>query len=58
MTDYTPLELIHDIETHGVGVTDWEKGFVDSMSTKLGRDGKISPDQLAKLQEIHEDRVG
>lgn len=55
---YTPHELIDDIEAHGKDLTSWELGFVDKVSTWIGRGYGIKPETVDKLREIHEQRVG
>lgn len=49
-------QMISDIEARESKLSDWERGFVDSISSSMVRHGRITDTQDAKLTEIW-DRV-
>jgi len=53
----TPDEInmmLADIEQRESKLSDWERSFVDDISTKLGRGGSLTSGQDNKLQQIWE----
>jgi len=56
--DYTPSELIADIEKYGRNLSEWEIGYVDKMGALLGKGKSLHPGAIEKLKEIHDQRVG
>lgn len=58
MTSYSYQELLEDIERHGRNLTEWEAGFVDSVSKHMGSGKSLSPRQAEILKRIHTEKVG
>lgn len=50
-------ELIRQLDEHGVGLTAWEIGFVESMLDALEEAGELTPGQRSKAEQIAEQRV-
>lgn len=48
------LQIIQDCEARESQLSDWERGFIDSLSTQLAKGGRMSPAQQAKLDAIWE----
>lgn len=46
-------DMIEEIEDRGVGLTDWEDQFIDSVSDKE----TLSPKQREIIDRIHEEKV-
>ncbi|MEX2282253.1 MAG: hypothetical protein WEE89_07200 [Gemmatimonadota bacterium] len=49
-------QMIADCEKREGKLSDWERGYLDSLSVQLGRGQALTPKQDAKLTEIW-DRV-
>lgn len=50
------LGMLDDIDNDGVGLTDWEIEFLDSMLSKpLGE--RLSERQMKLIERIHKERV-
>lgn len=58
LDDYTPADIVADIENHGVNLNDWERKFVSDIARKLEKGWTLTEKQIEKLKAIHEDRVG
>lgn len=57
MNDHNLHRLIDDIEQLGENLTEWEVGFVDSISRRIGEDKPLTDKQRAQLLKIHAERV-
>jgi hypothetical protein len=57
-TDYSPAELVSDIENHASEkLNDWERKFISDIATQLSKGWSLSDKQIAKLKDIHENYV-
>jgi hypothetical protein len=56
MTDWTSeyLQLITDCENREERLSDWERGFVDSIKSQLAKGKTLSTKQIDRLDEIWE----
>lgn len=57
MKNFSPAEMIADLEKHGQNLSEWETTFVDSLSQQLRQGRSLSPKQFDKLKKIHEEKV-
>ena len=48
------LTLIEDCEKRESKLSDWERGFIDSVRAKLEKDGQLSDKQVGVLESIWE----
>lgn len=48
------IELIDDCEKRESRLTDWERGFVDSLRSQIERDRRPTSKQVEALDEIWE----
>lgn len=46
--------MLDDVEKRESKLNDWERGFIDSVQTKLGRGRSLTEKEDAKLTEIWE----
>lgn len=44
--------MIEDCEKRESKLSDWERGFIDSISEQFARHGGLTPKQYARLEEI------
>jgi len=56
MSDWTSeyVQLIDDCEARESRLTDWDRGFLDSVRQRLVLGCSLSPKQIEKLDEIWE----
>lgn len=56
MTDWTSeyLQLLQDCEKRESRLTDWERGFIDSLSTQIASGRRPTPKQIETLDNIWE----
>ncbi len=53
-----PAEMLSDIQSArvaksgGIKLTEWEEEFVENMAKRFASNGTLSPNQLAKLEQI------
>lgn len=45
------------VDEQGSDLTQWEIDFVESLTSQLLGGGRLSPKQVARLEQIKEDRV-
>lgn len=50
--------MIEDCEKRESKLTDWERGFIDSLDNQLVNDRALSPKQIEKLDAIWERVTG
>lgn len=48
------LTMVEDCEARESRMTDWERGFIDSLKTRLCAGGPLSEEQARKLDEVWE----
>lgn len=48
------LAMIQDCENRESKLTDWERSFIDSISTRLGNDNRLTTKQEELLEQIWE----
>lgn len=52
-----PAIIQHYLETLGTSVlTDWERGFVESIAEQFDKRGTLSPKQTATLRKIYDEK--
>jgi hypothetical protein len=49
--------LLDDIDNNGSSLTDWEIDFVEDMLRKTDNMERLTVNEAAKLQEIHDERT-
>lgn len=47
-------QMVKDCENRESKLTDWERGFIDSISKQLAEGRRLSDNQAARLDEIWE----
>jgi len=52
----TYAAMLEKVDRDGVGLTDWEINFVESLSSQRARGEPISEKQKAALERIFDDR--
>lgn len=58
MFDQSELtSLVDDIDNHGVGLTDWETEFIDSILKQIDEGRELTEKQEKTIRKIYEDRV-
>ena len=58
MFDQSELtSLVDDIDNHGVGLTDWETEFIDSILKQIDEGRELSEKQEKTIRKIYKDRV-
>ena len=51
------LKQLHDVQQHGLNLTEWEENFLESIDDQLSSDKGISTRQQEILKEIWEKKV-
>lgn len=49
--------MIERCQTEARYLTDWEKGFIESVAEQLTRKGSLSPDQMKVLDRIYTEKT-
>lgn len=57
VVDAAGWDDVTELDEHGEGLTDWEKGFVDSLLKQLLAGRRLSEAQHQKLRGIMEERL-
>lgn len=58
MSDQSELtSLVDDIDDYGVGLTDWETEFIDSMLKRIDEGHELTEKQEKTIRKIYKDRV-
>lgn len=57
MQEHSHQEMVNDLEKHAQNLSDWEIGFVDSISKRLADGKSLSEKQAEKLRKIWEEKL-
>ena len=57
MTNEQITGMLEDIAELEQGLTDWEMKFTDSLRSQFEARGTLSPKQVAKLEQVHKEKV-
>ena len=49
--------LLHELDEHGAGLSQWEIDFVESLAQQLLLDRFLSAEQRARLDSLREERL-